>query len=104
MGCDDLKNKKLDPDEELVKKIKNESAKKIRAQEESDEILFGLGMFGIIGWSVSIPTLLGVALGIYLDNRFSPSFSWTLTLLFLGVVVGCLNAWYWIKEKINNSR
>lgn len=99
-----MNNKNIDPNEELVKKIKKESEKKLKAKEESDEILFGLGMFGIIGWSISIPTLLGIALGLYLDRKFSHSFSWTLTLLFLGVIVGCLNVWYWIKEKIDDSR
>ena len=25
--------------------------------------------------------------------------SWTLTLLLIGVAVGCLNAWYWVKQE-----
>ena len=32
-------------------------------------VWFGLGMMGLIGWSVVVPTLLGAALGIWLDKR-----------------------------------
>lgn len=91
--------KKLPPDKELEKKIKSDVEKKIKAEAEKDDIMFGLGVFGIIGWSISIPMLLGIFLGIYLDKSFQMNFSWTLTLLFAGIIVGCLNAWHWIKQK-----
>lgn len=58
---------------------------------------FGLGMFGLVGWSVAIPTLIGITLGLWLDARWPGLPSWTLTFLLIGVAVGCLNAWYWIK-------
>ncbi len=94
-----MDKKKLTPEEEMEKKIKSDVDKKIKAQAEKDDIMFGLGVFGIIGWSISIPTLLGILLGVYLDKNFQTDFSWTLTLLFIGVIVGCLNAWHWIKQK-----
>lgn len=68
-------------------------------REEERGILFWLGMFGLVGWSVAVPTLLGTAFGIWLDSRFSTDISWTLTGLLTGVVLGCINAWYWIKEE-----
>lgn len=60
---------------------------------------FGLGMFGLVGWSVAIPTLLGTALGVWLDARWPGQRSWTLTFLIVGLVLGCINAWYWIKQE-----
>ncbi|HEY7775106.1 MAG TPA: AtpZ/AtpI family protein, partial [Kineobactrum sp.] len=60
---------------------------------------FGLGMFGLVGWSVAIPTLIGIAIGLWLDRRWPGEVSWTLTFLILGVTLGCLNAWYWIKQE-----
>lgn len=60
---------------------------------------FGLGMFGLVGWSVSIPALLGVALGVWLDERHPGTVSWTLTFLIIGIAIGCLNAWYWVKQE-----
>lgn len=62
-------------------------------------VWFGLGMMGLIGWSVVVPTLLGAALGIWLDNRHPGSRSWTLALLVAGLSIGCLNAWHWVTKE-----
>ena len=97
-----MKEKKS-PEEELLEKIDGDAKKKIKAQEEGSEIMFGLGLFGIVGWSIAVPTLMGIFLGVFLDKRFTQSFSWTLTLLFAGVVIGSLNAWHWIKEKTGDD-
>jgi ATP synthase protein I len=60
---------------------------------------FGLGMFGMIGWAVAIPVLAGIALGLWIDSRWPGGISWTLVLLFAGVALGCLNAWYWLQRE-----
>jgi ATP synthase protein I len=62
-------------------------------------IWFGLGMMGLIGWSVAIPTLLGAALGLWLDRRFPGGRSWTLALLVAGLTAGCANAWLWVAKE-----
>ena len=59
-------------------------------------VWFGLGMMGLIGWSVVVPTLLGAWLGHWLDKRHSGGHSWTLALLVAGLAIGCLNAWHWV--------
>lgn len=75
-------------------------ARKLKARREQNRsIWFGLGTFGLVGWSVAIPTLLGVAVGLWIDVTWPSRFSWTLMLLFVGVIVGCLNAWYWIQRE-----
>ncbi|WP_276569050.1 AtpZ/AtpI family protein [Thiocapsa imhoffii] len=56
-------------------------------------VWFGLGMIGLIGWSVVVPTLLGAALGLWLDAHYPASHSWTLALLVAGLTLGCFNAW-----------
>jgi ATP synthase protein I len=43
--------------------------------------------------------VVGVALGLWLDSRFPSRVSWTLTLLLTGVLLGSLNAWYWVKRE-----
>jgi ATP synthase protein I len=86
--------------EEFSELIKEKEKRKMKARSERDQnIWFGLGMFGTVGWSVAIPTLIGVALGLWLDVRYPSRVSWTLTLLVTGLVIGCLNAWFWIKRK-----
>ena len=56
-------------------------------------------MFGIVGWSVAIPTIVAVALGVWLDSKLESGVSWTLMLLAAGIAIGCLNAWYWVKTE-----
>jgi ATP synthase protein I len=78
--------------------------RKRRAREqERPTAWFGLGMFGLVGWSVAIPTLIGIALGVWLDHRWPGRVSWTLTFLIIGVALGCLNAWYWVKQESNRE-
>jgi ATP synthase protein I len=62
-------------------------------------VWFGLGFIGVIGWSIVIPTAIGIFLGLWLDKNFHQEFSWTLSLLILGVVGGCVLAWHWIKKE-----
>lgn len=80
--------------------VRNKSERKIKARRSGNHtIWFGLGMFGIVGWSIAIPTLLGIGIGIWIDTRFPSQYSWTLMLLFVGVIFGCLNGWYWIERE-----
>ena len=62
-------------------------------------IIAGMGMFGLVGWSVAIPTLLCLALGIWIDTHFETRFSWTLMLLVVGIFLGSMTAWYWVREE-----
>jgi ATP synthase protein I len=80
------------------------AARKLRARNSNQGVWFGLGMMGLIGWSVVIPTLAGAALGIWLDHRHPGSHSWTLTLLIAGLVIGCLNAWHWVDKEDKEMR
>jgi ATP synthase protein I len=76
------------------------AARKLKARRNSTHgVWFGLGMMGLIGWSVAIPTLLGAALGLWLDRRYPGGHSWTLALLVAGLVIGCLNAWRWVAKE-----
>jgi ATP synthase protein I len=70
----------------------------------SESVWFGLGMMGVVGWSVAVPTLLGTALGIWLDQHHPGSHSWTLMLLIMGLLIGCLNAWYWVAKEDQEMR
>ena len=63
------------------------AARKLKARRNSTQgVWFGLGMMGLIGWSVVVPTLLGAALGIWLDKHHPGKHSWTLALLVAGLV------------------
>ena len=86
-------------------RIGAKATRKQRALSAGDQgVWFGLGMSGLIGWSVAVPTVLGAALGVWLDDRHPQKFSWTLTLLFAGLVLGCFNAWHWVAQQDASMR
>lgn len=77
--------------------VARKEARKLRARRHRGRgTWFGLGMYGLVGWSIVIPTLGGVALGLWIDGRWPSRFSWTLMLLAAGLLLGCWNAWYWV--------
>ena len=80
--------------------VGRKAERKLRARRQARRGLwFGLGMFGLVGWAVALPTVAGVALGLWLDARFPSRISWTLSLLFIGALLGALNAWYWVARE-----
>jgi len=97
---DEPKNKPLKAKPSLSQEVGAKASRKLRAQRHvTRTVWFGLGMMGLIGWSVAIPTLLGAALGLWLDRRYPGGHSWTLALLVIGLVIGCLNAWHWVAKE-----
>ena len=80
--------------------IARKEKRKLKAQRvNSGTVWAGLGMFGMVGWSVAIPTLLGTALGIWLDQHHPGKHAWTLALLVAGLAIGCFNAWHWVTKE-----
>lgn len=91
--------------EVLKRKIEYRQRRKLKARREGERSpWFGLGMFGLVGWSVALPTLLGILIGSWIDMLLPGRVSWTLTMLILGLFVGCANAWYWIQRESNDAR
>ncbi|MDF1517462.1 MAG: AtpZ/AtpI family protein [Lutibacter sp.] len=84
----------------FIKKIGEKERQKLKSlRKDKESIWSGLGMFGMVGWSIAVPTLLGTMLGIWLDKSKPQSFSWTLTFLVGGLFVGCLIAWFWVSKE-----
>ena len=69
------------------------------AKEKRGSLFFGIGMFGTVGWTIAIPTVLATLLGRWLDNLHHGPISWTLTCLLIGMATGCLVAWRWITRE-----
>ncbi len=85
---------------DLSREVGDKARRKLKAQKDDQRSVWsGLGMFGLIGWSIVAPTLAGAALGIWLDRRYPHSFSWTLSLLILGLLAGCVIAWQWVEKE-----
>ncbi len=52
-----------------------------------------LAMIGALGWTIVVPTLLGIFAGRWLDQAFHSGIFWTLSLLVAGLAAGCMFAW-----------
>ena len=99
-----VKDNSRQPEEanEMERVIRAKGRRKLQAREQGKRSpWFGLGMLGLIGWSVALPTVAGAFVGSWIDSRWpNESFSWKLALLFAGLFIGCGNAWYWIQKEI----
>ncbi len=92
-------------EEAFVRQVGAKETRKLNAQRKVTRTVWsGLGMMGLVGWSVAVPTVLGTALGIWLDKRYPGIHSWTLTLLIVGLFIGCLNAWHWVAKEGKEMR
>ena len=90
----------LKPKPPLSQEVGTKAKRKLKARRNSTPtVWFGLGMMGLIGWSVVVPTLLGAALGLWLDKHHAGTHSWTLALLVAGLMIGCFNAWHWVAKE-----
>lgn len=84
----------------MSEKVGSRERRRLRARANRDRTLWlGIGMIGMVGWSIAIPTLAGIFLGLWLDRNWPGTFSWTLALLLAGLSLGCISAWYWVSRE-----
>lgn len=106
-GGDETPNRDLEPkhlqiqnQKEIQQRIASQELRKLKAKNEKHHtIWFGLGMFGLIGWSVAIPAVIGAIIGMWIDSRWPTPYSWSLMLLIGGIALGCFNAWKWLHKE-----
>jgi ATP synthase protein I len=60
----------------------------------------GLALVGAVGWMVSLPAVLGALAGRWLDAHFASGIFWTLSLLVLGLYLGCASAWRHVRREL----
>ncbi len=85
---------------DLAGQVGEKATRMLKARRnKSLGVWFGLGMMGLVGWSIVVPTLLGAALGMWIDKHHPGTHSWTLALLMAGLSLGCFNAWHWVTKE-----
>jgi ATP synthase protein I len=57
-----------------------------------------LAWIGGLGWLIVTPTLIGLFAGRWVDHHYGSGVFWTVSLLTLGVAVGCYLAWRRMQE------
>ncbi|SPF34452.1 F-type H+-transporting ATPase subunit [Syntrophobacter sp. SbD1] len=108
MSEKDSPEKRPSAREEFSRRVSRKEARKLKVRgRKGQEAWFGLGMFGLIGWSLALPAVAGTFLGAWIDRTWPSRYSWTLTFLLGGVILGALNAWHWVgqeRKKIEKDR
>jgi len=87
-------------DSEELERNLDRSARRIdRAEREQRTVLAQTAYLGTLGVLFVVPVVAGAYLGRWLDGLF-PGYSlrWTLSLLFVGIVVGAVNVYLMIRD------
>ena len=93
-------DKPMTSEREFVRKARRRAERRMRflnAPKRSP--WYWVGMFGLVGWPVAVTTAIGAYIGIKLDQWRPMPFSWTLSGIFVGLIVGCITAWYWVRRE-----
>jgi ATP synthase protein I len=84
--------------ERLVREVESRQQRMISARSRRGGDWDSIAILGTIGWSVVAPTLVGVALGVWIDHHWPSRFSWALILMISGLMLGSANAWLRIRR------
>jgi ATP synthase protein I len=98
---DRASNPKLSPSaEQFLARVGSRQVRMLRGKSRRDlKVWRAMALVGLIGWSVVLPMLIGIAIGTWIDDQWPSRFSWTLMLLVAGLAVGCANAWNRIQQE-----
>lgn len=89
-----------DDDKRLHERVERQSQRLRQAEHDRPTILAQTVYLGTLGLVFVLPVILGAYLGRWLDTQLSGySISWTISLIFVGVVVGGINVWLMIREQ-----
>ncbi|MGM0595157.1 MAG: AtpZ/AtpI family protein [Pseudomonadota bacterium] len=71
-----------------------------KAERERDTLLAQTIFLGTLGLVFVLPVIGGAYLGLWLDGMGEGySVRWTISLLFLGIVVGAVNVYLLLRER-----
>ena len=84
---------------ELKQSVQKTVGKLEKAKKEQPTVLAQTTFLGTIGIIFILPIILGAYVGVWLDDKLKGfSTSWTISLIIVGVFVGALNVYLFIKE------
>jgi ATP synthase protein I len=96
----------LEPTADALARAAREAVQLTRRAELEPEPSLGsrLGQIGILGWTIVLPTLLGLAVGHWLDKRFATGVFFSAPLLMVGAAIGLWSAWKWMHRQTRQDR
>lgn len=86
-------------DKQLRKSVEKQIKRMKKAQEEHSTLLAQSIFMGTLSLLFVLPVIAGVYLGNWLDDQAEEySVRWTMSLLFLGLLIGVLNVYLYLRE------
>ncbi len=82
----------------MIRDVGSRQERIARAKARKNDVMKSIALLGVVGWSVTLPTILGVVVGAWIDHHWPEPFSWALTLLIVGLAFGCTSAWLRIRK------
>lgn len=84
---------------EMRRSIDLRESRRQKWEREGERPLWkNLSMIGALGWLIVAPTLLGVLIGRWLDDRYGSGVFFSGSFIFLGVCLGAYLAWKRMNE------
>lgn len=85
--------------QKLAESVDRQAERLKRARRGQPTLLAQTRYLGSLGVLLVLPVVAGAYLGQWLDNSWPGSLvSWTMSLIFTGVVVGAVSAYLFIRE------
>ncbi|MDE3041237.1 MAG: AtpZ/AtpI family protein [Nitrospirota bacterium] len=89
----------MNSDDELKQHVTKQIGRMQQAEKERPTLLAQTVYLGTLGLLIVVPVIAGAYLGRWLDGLVEGySLRWTLSLIILGVGVGAVNVYLFIKE------
>lgn len=96
---------KKQPEQDSLQKMQHQAKSLARMRRRRGySPLTGLSVFGVIGWSVTLPAVAGAFLGLWLNRVAPQKFSWPLALILAGLVLGLIMAFGWLEQQQRLTR
>ena len=86
-------------EDELKRRVERQAKRMKQAEEDQNSLLSQTAYIGTLGLLFVLPIVAGAYLGEWLDELL-PGFSehWTISLILLGVGIGFLNVYLFIRD------
>ena len=85
--------------EQLRQQVVKQISRIERADKERPTVLAQSAYIGVLGLIFVLPVVGGAYLGRWIDGLFEGyAMRWTLSLMLIGVVVGGVNVYFFIRE------
>lgn len=89
----------MNDEQKLKDEVDRQAKRKKKAEQEQHTLLAQTTYIGTLGLVFVLPVIAGAYLGNWLDSLVSGySIRWTISLIFLGMVVGIINVYLLIRK------